>query len=141
VRGEGLGVLRRQWKRVDHGAHRGDTDGGGGGARCSREEGSVGFYSRAHRGERVACASRRGESKCGLRHGRSTAEGGGDVRATVGQWRKAVRPTGVCGHSAWHRPRSWRTSLLPCNSAPGADLGPAVSSIPRHAHAYGGDGG
>jgi hypothetical protein len=43
---ERLGVLRQQWQREDNRAHREDVNGGRGGARCSREEGSVGFYSR-----------------------------------------------------------------------------------------------
>jgi hypothetical protein len=89
-----------------------------------------------------ALVARQGEGSRGVGRGMAGYGGrGGDVRAAVGQWRKAVRPTGVCGHDVWHRPRSWRTSLLPCNSAPGTGLGPAVSSAPRRARAYGGDGG
>jgi hypothetical protein len=55
----------------------------------------------------------------------------GDVRRPTGQWREAVRAAGVCGRGAWHRPRAWHVSPLPCYSACGVGLGSAVTCLPR----------
>jgi hypothetical protein len=108
--GRGLGLLRRRRDRADHGAHRGcaNGSGSGGGARCSHEEGSVGFYSWAHRGERVPCASRRRESWYGSQHGVRRQGAATCGRRRANGLRRRSRPT--IGETAWHRPTGPRAS-------------------------------
>jgi hypothetical protein len=79
----------------------------------SREEGGCGFYIRAQGGGGASLRAKATKLRCGPRHGRSTTEGGGDVRRPSTNGARRFPPSGRWGSAAWPGPgppMSWTST-------------------------------
>jgi hypothetical protein len=76
----------------------------------SREEGACGFCRRAQGGGGASLRAKATKLRCGPQHGRSMAEGGGDVRRPSTNGARRFPPSGRWGSAAWPGsgpPTSW----------------------------------